>query len=229
MLIGLLDTAESNIGKNNMGLFNFSKYNEIEKALFDLHVHNLSMNGISSSEARKMTENMLDQAIEKSKKSGNYFLPKNLGSIIVGEADTEDLRIQKFAHVIRERMPKNEGITLDDIKMWWNLNDVERRMVQAQDLVEKFQAGLGLLDSGKASSPEEATAMVCKFLPVYGNPDDNSQSSGDDRPLPFELKDRINIYIEKQACKGSTEYKEEMESSSSFNALVRKEIRAGKL
>ena len=207
-----------------MGFFNFSKYNDVEKALFDIYVQS-----IPSSDARKMMEDMLNQAIEESKKSGNYFLPKNLGSIIVGEVDTEDLRIQKFVHVIRERMPKNEGITLDDIKVWWNLNDVERRMVQVQDLVEKSQAVLGLLESGKASSPEEATAMVCKFLPVYGNPDDNRQSSGDDRPLPFELKDRINIYIGKRAGKGSTEYKEEMESSSSFYALVRKEIRAGKL
>ena len=71
--------------------------------------------------------------------------------------------------------------------------------------------------------------MVCKFHPIYGDSNDNSQSSGDDRPLPFELKDRINIYIEKRAGKGSEEYKREMESSSSFNALIRKEMRAGKL
>jgi len=71
--------------------------------------------------------------------------------------------------------------------------------------------------------------MVCKFQPVYGDPNDNSQSSGSDRPLPYELKDRINIYIQKRMGRGSDKYKREMEQSSSFNARVRKEIRNGNL
>ena len=184
---------------------------------------------MSSVEVKKTVEDMLDRAIEESKKSGNYFLPENLGNIIVGQIETDDLRIQKFAQAIREGMPKNEGITLDDIQKWWNLNDVERRMMLAQDMVAKTEAVLGCLDSGMASNPEEAVAMVCKFHPVYGDPNDDSQSSGDDRPLPFELRDRINIYIAKMVGKESEEYKGEMEASSSFNALIRKEIRNGNL
>ncbi len=212
-----------------MGPLDYSKYNNVEKALLDLYIQMNSKNSIPSSQLEKMTEEMLDEAIEESRKSGNYFLPKNIGSIIVGNVETNDLRIQKFAQAIREGMPKNEGITLEDIEKWWNLNDVERRMILAQDTIVKSQAVLGLLESGMASDPKEAVAMVCKFHPVYGDPNDNSQSSGDDRPLPFELKDRVNIYIEKRAGKGSGEYKREMESSSSFNALVRREVRAGKL
>jgi len=46
-------------------------------------------------------------------------------------------------------------------------------------------------------------------------------------PLPFELKDRINIYIEKRAKSDPEKYKKDIESSSTFNALVRKEIQGG--
>ena len=214
-----------------MGFFNFSKYTDIEKAMLDIYSQILSVRGIPSSEAKKLTEDMLDQAIEQSKKEGTYDFPQNLGDIILGEADTDDLTIKKVAESIHQKLPrkKEEGVRDKDVRWWWNLNDVERRMMLAQDLAAKSAAVLGFLDSGMASNPQQAVDMVCRFHPVYGDPNDNSQSSGDDRPLPFELKDRINIYIEKRAGKGSEEYKREMESSSSFNALIRKEMRAGKL
>src|SRR3989344_5337222 len=214
-----------------MGFFNFSKYTDIEKAMLDIYSQILSVRGIPSSEAKKLTEDMLDQAIEQSKKEGTYDFPQNLGDIILGEADTDDLTIKKVAESIHQKLPrkKEEGVRDKDVRWWWNLNDVERRMMLAQDLAAKSAAVLGFLDSGMASNPQQAVDMVCRFHPVYGDPNDNSQSSGDDRPLPFELKDRINIYIEKRAGKGSEEYKREMESLSSFNALIRKEMRAGKL
>ena len=53
-----------------MGFFNFSKYNDMEKAMLDMYSQMLSMRGIPSSEAKKLTEDMLDQAIEESKKMG---------------------------------------------------------------------------------------------------------------------------------------------------------------
>ena len=212
-----------------MGFFNSSKYNDIEKAMLDLYAQNLSMNGIPSSEAKKLTKDMLDQAIEQSKKEGTYNFPQNLGDIILEEADTDNPTIKKVVESIRQKLPrkKEEGVRDEDIRWWWNLNDVERRMMLAQDLATKSTAFLASLEKGKTEN--DALAMVVKIHPEYGNPDDTTHSSGDDRPLPYELKDRINIYIQKRAGKNSEEYKKEIASSSSFNALIRKEMRAGKL
>lgn len=214
-----------------MGFFNFSKYNDTEKTMLDLYTHNLSMSGIPPSEAKKLTEGMLDQAIEQSKKEGTYDFPQNLGDIILGEADTDNLTIKKVAEDIRQKLPrkKEEGVRDKDVRWWWNLNDVERRMMLAQDLAAKSTGMLAALEKGIATSPDEAIAIVIKIHPEYGNPDDTTHSSGDDRPLPYELKDRVNIYIQKRAGKNSDEYKREMELSSSFNALIRKEIRNGNL
>ena len=214
-----------------MGFFNFSKYNDIEKAMLDMYSQMLSVRGIPSSEAKKLTKDMLDQAIEQSKKEGTYDFPQNLGDIILGETDTDNLTIKKVAESIRQKLPrkKEEGVRDEDVRWWWNLNDVERRMMLAQDLAAKSTGMLAALEKGIATSPDEAIAIVIKIHPVYGNPDDTTHSSGDDRPMPYELKDRVNIYIQKRAGKNSEEYKKDMESSSSFNALIRKEMRAGKL
>ena len=64
---------------------------------------------------------------------------------------------------------------------------------------------------------------------IYGDPDDPSQPTGDDKVLPRELKDRVNRYIEKREHTDKDEFKKEIEDSSSFNAFIRKEIKRGNL
>jgi len=110
-----------------MGLFNFSKYNDTEKALLDQYSQMMSIMGMSSAEAKKMAGGMLDQAIEESKKEGTYYLPQNLGDIIFGDAGSDNPTIKKIAESIRQKLPKKkaEGVKDEDVKWWWNLNDIE--------------------------------------------------------------------------------------------------------
>ena len=68
-----------------------------------------------------------------------------------------------------------------------------------------------------------------KYHPFFGDTNDSTHVSGDDRLLPEELKDRINKYIEKRMLNDPEEYKKDIENSSTFNALIRKEIREGNL
>ncbi len=75
---------------------------------------------------------------------------------------------------------------------------------------------------------EEAGKRVKKSCPIFGDPDD-AHVTGEDRPLPHELKDRINIYVEKRSQTDPEKLKKEIEGSSSFNALIRKEIKNGKV
>jgi hypothetical protein len=76
---------------------------------------------------------------------------------------------------------------------------------------------------------EEAAKEVRKFHVIYGDPDDTTHTVGDDRPLPEELKDRINIYIIKKSTTDREKYKKEIEGSSTLNALLRKEIKKGNI
>lgn len=195
----------------------------------------MSMMGMSSAEAKKMAGDMLDQAIEESKKEGTYYLPQNLGDIIFGDAGSDNQTIKNVAESIRQKLPKKkaEGVKDGDVRWWWNLNDIERRIMLKPDEIAKMSLYISLRKKSEETSQEKAIEKVlvevAKFHPVFGNPDDITHSSGDDRPLPYELKDRINIYIGKRAKENSEKYKSEIEQSSTFNALIRKEIKAGNL
>lgn len=64
---------------------------------------------------------------------------------------------------------------------------------------------------------------------MFGDPDDTTHTKGNYRPLPYELKDRINIYLEKYKKKDPNMLKKVIENSSTFNSLIRNEIKSGNL
>lgn len=212
-----------------MGLFN--SYNEIEKGLLEMYSQMfVAMIGISEQEARKMAKDLLNQAVEESKKEGSYNLSPNFGDILLGERKAEDQLLEKIAQIIRKNLLKKreEGVRDEDIKWWWNMNDIERRMMLKVDDINKIYMAQCFVEN-EGMTPEEAFIKVRKFHPVYGDPLDTTHTKGDDRPLPYELKDRINIYIEKRAKSDPGKYKKDIEASPTFNALVRKEIKAGNI
>ncbi len=121
---------------------------------------------------------------------------------------------------------RKEAVRDEDIRWWMNRHELDRKMMIKVDDISKLALFKKLMEEDHRSE-EEAAKEVKKYFPIFGDPDDASTSSGDDRPLPFELKDRINIYIQKRSQTDPTKYKKEIAKSSSFNALIRKEIKKG--
>lgn len=195
-----------------MGFFN--KYNKTEQALLELYSKLLP-------NTDNMVQEMLDKAIDDSKKEGMYNLPSNLGDTFLKREKTEEAVKEKF------RKKREEGVKDNDIRWWFNLNDIERRMILKVDELNRMVLFMEVIKQGKTEA--EADSIVRKAHPIYGDLNDERLVKGDDRPLPFELKDRINIYIQKRFENDSEQYKREIEGASTFNALVRKEIKAGKL
>jgi len=68
-----------------------------------------------------------------------------------------------------------------------------------------------------------------KNEPVYGNPYDTRLATGDDRPLPRSLKNRVDAYIRKRLTADRVQLEREIVAATSFNAFIRKEYRAGRL
>ncbi len=208
----------------------FSSYTKIERDLLEQYTSMMSMTmACSHSDANRMAEDMLKQATKESKKEGTYHLPRQFGDIILAGAGTSDSVANTLAEAIRQNIPrkKAEGVRDEDIRWWWNLNDIERRMMVKVDDMTRTALFMQKLDSGK--TPADAAAKVRKFHPMYGDPDDTSNTTGDDRPLPYELKDRVNVYIEKKMTFDPEKSKARIEQASTFNALVREEIRAGNI
>lgn len=197
----------------------FSKYNEIEKGL--LTVYSQMFSDMGFPDAEETTENILDKVIEESKGDGLYDLPINYGDLLLKREKIDDSVRKKF------EQKRKEGVTDNDIRWWFNLNDIERRMMLKMDEFHRISSFTHELESGK--SEEEADKTVRKYHPVFGDLKDETHGSGDNRPLPLELKDRINIYIEKRFKNDPQQYKIDIENSSTFNALIRKEIREGNI
>lgn len=213
-----------------MGLFNFLKYNNIEKILLHQYTHMIGkMMNIPMIEAKKIATGLIDKAIDESKKEGTYYLPPNFGDIILGDVKNNEPFIKKIIENIRKTLPnkKYEGVNDEDIRWWWNLNDVERQIMLDFDEISRFSHFEAKLELN--NDEKQAINSVRKFFPIFGNPEDNTYTTGEDTPLPIELKDRINIYIEKRRMDSSEKFKIDIEQSSSFNALIRKEIKAKNL
>lgn len=195
----------------------FDSSSDIENQLEE---QNLSMfqrmMGMSLSQAKNFFRDMLEQAKEESIKEGTDNLPQNFGDILLEKESTDDETKVMLAK------KREEGVRDEDIRWWWSLNDLERRIMLKVDDIHRGALYMDSIEKGL--SEDESASRVRKYHPMYGNPDDISNTNGDDRPLPYELKDRVNNYIEKRVQNDIEEYKKEFEESSTFNSFVRKEI-----
>lgn len=213
-----------------MGLFN--NYNEVEKQLLEYYTQLFTAMGVP--DAPKTAREILDRAIENSKKQGTYDLPPNMGDIILGRANPKDIKSEKMAGYIRKYLPakRKDGVKDEDILWWWNLYDVERSIMLVVDEFYRMVSFIEALE--ETGNDKEAIKRVWKYHPSYtiGDPKDEriviEGHTEKDLPLPIELKNRVNIYIERMSQSPDV-YKKAIEESSSFNALVRREISAGNL
>jgi hypothetical protein len=197
-----------------MGLFSS---NSLEDNLKKHYIEMFLNMGMSASEAKETVSDLLKKAKEQMIANGEDRLPADMAERFIS-----DPKLDK-----QYRKRKNNGVTDDDFRWWYGMTSLERSLMLQIDEMHRMNMFLGFLEQGK--SIDEATDMVFKYHPIFGDSDDTSKKSGDDRPLHAELKDRINIYIEKCAKNDPEQYKKDIENSSSFNALIRKEIKAGNL
>ena len=195
---------------------------EIEKRLEDEYVPTFqTIMNMPPREAKESFRNLLKVAKENYRKGENSDLPENYGDLLL-ENESNDEHIAMVFGKCRK-----DGVTDEDIRWYWNRDELERQMMLQVDNLQRIafyetQKRMGL-------SEEEAANKVRKSFPMYGNPYDTTHTSGDGRPLREYLQDRVNRYVEKRYQTDPDEFKKEIEQSSTFNALVRKEIKAGNL
>lgn len=217
-------------GKNilkvkNMGLFSnlFRPSSTIEKQLEKQYIAMFEMmDGMSPSQAKKQACCMLKEAKEESENEGTTNLPQNFGDILLERELTDEKTKSMLAKL------RSDGVRDEDIRWWWNMHDLERRMMQHADFISRFTLFLKLREEDGLNE-EEAAKRVGKSLPIFGDPDDATFATGEDRPLPYELKNRTNIYVEKRGQFDKKRFKKEFEESSSFNSFIRKKIKEGYL
>ncbi len=176
--------------------------------------------GMPSSVAKKTARDMLKRANKESLSEGTANFPMNLGDELLRNEVTDE----QIKFLLKEK--RNEGVRDEDIRWWWNMNDIERRMTLIFDDMFKHTQRLKLINEFGLKEADAMSTLRKKY-PIFGTPDDNSQYDGEDRPLPHELIDRVNKYLEK--IKEKEQLNKEAEKFSSLNAFIRKEMRKGNL
>ena len=213
-----------------MGLFSklFGSSSDIEKQLEELYIPIFQKTmGMSLSQAKKFFQDMFQLAKEESLKGNTKNLSQNYGDLLL-KAESIDEKTKEM--LAKKRI---EGVRDEDIRWWWNMHDYERWMMIKVDENSRMVLFLDEIKKSNADNlekaQEEAAKKVRKFFPMFGDPEDTTHTKGNDRPLPYELKDRINIYMEKCKEKNLDKFKKNIENSSTFNSLIRNEIKAGNL
>jgi hypothetical protein len=209
------------IRRQAMGVFSkLFGTSDIQSQLENLYVPMFQMMGMPSAQAKRTFRDLYRQAESEAKTEGSIDLPTNLGDVLL---QNEGSRPETQSMLAKRR---KEGAHDEDIRWWMNRHELDRKMMIKVDEMSRFALFMKLREEDRLSE-EEAGRQVKKHFPIFGDPDDTSTSRGDDRPLPLELKDRINLYIQERSQRDPAKYQENITESSSFNALIRKEIRAG--
>jgi hypothetical protein len=205
-------------------------YQPYEQALLQHFTGVFAGRGFSQSQAKHMVKGVLDKVINESKQQGTYDLPANMGDIVLGITKATTTRERQVAEAIGRWLPRirAEGASDEDVRVWWNMRDVERRMPIAMEDSDRMSTYLTLVTQATADDGK-AFVKLWQSYPRYGNPDDTSQASGEDRPLPFELKLRVNRYVEKRVATDLRQWQLELDGATSLNAVVRQRIREGVL
>lgn len=177
--------------------------------------------GISAAEGKRTFSEMVNRARAESEREGTGKLPANFGDILLQREPTDT----KVRAMLEKK--RREGVNDDDIRWWWNMHDLERRIMLQVDELTRLAVFSKQREAGLSS--EEAARDVRKIFPTFGDPDDTRHTSGDDRPLPHELKDRINTYIQRRAQADKSSFQMELKGYPSCNALLRSEISKGRL
>ena len=200
----------------------FGSSSDIKKQLEAAYVPMFqSIMGMPFSHAKNTFYDLYELALNEAKKDGTINFP-NLGDVLL---ERESTHPGTKAMLDKRR---KDGVRDEDIRWWMNRHELDRRMMLKFDETSRLALYTRLREEDHYPA-EKAAKEVKKFFPIFGDSDDTSTSTRDDKPLPAELKDRINIYIQKRALSDPQDYKKDVEQSSSFNALVRKEIKNGKI
>ncbi|MFI5398365.1 MAG: hypothetical protein ACHQ9S_22745 [Candidatus Binatia bacterium] len=193
----------------------------MEREIQEQIAQSLVAMGMPVLDAATVARSCVEAAKEESRKAGPQRLPEKAGAALLQNE-------RKNANIARELQRKRlEGVTDDDIRWYWNMQDLERRAMEQMYQAILYATWKSALEGGRGD--KEAAAYARKFHVYWGDPGDMRMTSGDDRPLPIELMKRENAWFEEQMRVNPEELQLRLERSSSYNAVIRAEIRAGRL
>jgi hypothetical protein len=178
---------------------------------------------------REMYGVAVRQAVEQLRAHGHGPLQSNLGDLLLArEAHATAANPEETAFRTVMAQKRQDGVRDPDFRDWWNNYLFAAALEMMLHQAELDFTLLRLAGSEKLGL-EQAKVQLMKTVPVYGDPADSSWATGEDRRLYIELYHRVARYLRgrTQADPGALE--RDLQQFSSFNALIRHEMRTGRL
>ncbi|HCS48868.1 MAG TPA: hypothetical protein DIW61_11670 [Candidatus Aminicenantes bacterium] len=194
----------------------------LERQAAELYHNFFVMLGYSVSQAREEIKRAVDRCKAEAKANGFDILPENFGDRLIEPFSSKTPLMIRIVDKARRN-----GATDRDIRRYWNLREWERRLMIWYDNVYRVAAHEKMIAEGL--SKEQSQRKLNKSFPYYGDPDDESICQGNDRPLPYEIKDRVNSYMIEKRLTGLEEVERRLEGYSSVNAFLREQMKKGSL
>jgi len=176
--------------------------------------------GFGQKDAKHEATQLLSDAKKKAHQLKDTIanLP-NLGDDLL-RREPQNPEIQEEFDLIR-----SDGVRDEDIRWWWNQPLLERGLIELADEIIRTAAFIAFLKQG--FEPDDAATKVKKAHAIWAIKLTDLTGSGDeDRPIRYELKRRIQVFLESTP---PNVLQADFDRSTSFNALVREKIREGKL
>lgn len=174
--------------------------------------------GYTPTQADQTVSEAIATCKKQGKAEGTSDLPEDFGNRLIEAARMGEPKSKRIVEKARR-----EGATDDDIKEWWNLPDLSRRMVLWSENTFRYSVFLHAMNDDGLSA-EKAAARVHKMFPIYGDPEETSTLSGENRPLPHELRGRVDAY---KQLYGAEYIAEQVKKYHSHNAFVRHAVQKG--
>lgn len=148
--------------------------------------------------------------------------PRTLG-IRGPSAGLRFLHLAKESDEVRDYVAqcREDGVRGVDFEGWWSMHEYDRQMVIISD--EQYAARFMVLGLQRGDAPEAVLRRLISYRGPFHVPGP-AEPQGDDRHLPYEIKDRVNAWIAKRVSVPGPLIPE---GTSSANAHVRQLIRKG--
>jgi hypothetical protein len=195
---------------------------DLERELEAQYVHTLHLMGLPPPEARRAFWQLLNEIKEESLRTGAATLSKDFGDRLL-ERELADDRVKAL---LAEK--RAEGVTDQDIRWWWNMSHLERALMAKLDELNRHLLLRQFIEEENLS-PQDAAKKLRTYDPLFGEADNARTDSPDDQPLPYEIKERVRRYVQRRSILDATALTRDIKDSSSFNHLVRKELKRGNL
>lgn len=213
-----------------MGLFSKKQstggFTRVEQQIVDFYAAMLSSNGLSKVD---VADAMREQIVE-SKGDGSYYLPLDIGDIVLSPATPSDPALVGYRTAMRRLMAQKrlDGMTDADFREYWNEPETARRIAAWHANLSRMAMFRQVMASGAWGSVEEgaeaAAARVKMIHATFGHPTGDEDLSDPHRPLPWEVRTRVTNFM--NARNGDLSALEAtLEASGTANAYYRSSLR----